>query len=78
MLQVLSKQEYYDLLFMIGDEANILDKNLTPDLIRNKLNPTKRECNCRIEILMSYDLVIMIDNQYNLTTLGKEVKHTSQ
>ena len=72
MLQVLSKQEYYDLLFMIGDEANILDKNLTPDLIRNKLNPTKRECNCRIEILMSYDLVIMIDNQYNLTTLGKE------
>ena len=69
MLQVLSKQEYHHLLFMIGDEANILDKNLTPDLIRNELNPTKRECNCRIEILMSYDLIIMIDNQYNLTNL---------
>jgi predicted transcriptional regulator len=72
-LQVLSKQEYYDLIFIIGDEANILDKNLTPDLIRNKLNLTKRECNFRIEMLMSYDLVIMIDNQYDLTTLGKEV-----
>jgi predicted transcriptional regulator len=58
---------------MIGDEVNILDKNLTPDLIRNKLNLTKREWNFRIEMLMSYDLVIMIDNQYDLTTLGKEV-----
>jgi predicted transcriptional regulator len=73
MLQVLLKQGYYDLIFMIGDEVNILDKNLTPDLIRNKLNLTKREWNFRIEMLMSYDLVIMIDNQYDLTTLGKEV-----
>ena len=37
LLQVLSKGEYYDLIIMIGDEANILDKTLTPDLIRNKL-----------------------------------------
>lgn len=72
LLQVLSKREYYDLIIMIGEEANILDKNLTPDLIRNKLNLTKRECNFRIEMLMSYDLVIMIDSQYNLTALGKE------
>jgi predicted transcriptional regulator len=57
---------------MIGDEVN-RDESLTPDFVRNKLNVTKRECNDRIGVLMSYDLVNMINNQYKLTLLGKEI-----
>jgi predicted transcriptional regulator len=45
---------------------------LTPDVLRNKLNVTKRESNSRIGVLMNYDLVDMIDNQYTLTTLGND------
>ncbi|MFI5405361.1 MAG: hypothetical protein ACHQ1D_02480 [Nitrososphaerales archaeon] len=45
---------------------------MTPDVLRNKLYVTKRESNSRIGVLMNYDLVDMIDNQYTLTTLGND------
>ena len=69
MLQVVSKREYNDLITVIGDVRNEV---LTPDFIRNSLNITKRECNSRIGVLMSLDLVNMIDNQYYFTTLGRK------
>ena len=72
MLQVLSKREYNDLITMIGDDANIRNEILTPDFLRNNLNITKRECDFRIGVLMSLDLVNMMDNQYYFTTLGKK------
>ena len=72
LLRVLSKSEYYDVIIMIGNEVSNPDDNLSPEFIRNKLNLTKKECNSRIAILMSYGLVDLINNQYILTTLGKD------
>ena len=57
---------------MVGDHVCNHDVNLTPDYLRNKLNLTKREFNSRIEVLMSYDLVDMVNNRYILTTLGND------
>jgi predicted transcriptional regulator len=57
---------------MIGDEVSNRDEILSPEFIRHKLNLTKRQCNSRIGILMSYGLVEMINNRYMLTTLGKD------
>lgn len=71
ILRIFSKQDHYDLINVIGDEVNNRDENLTPDFVRKKLNVTKRECNARIGVLMTHDLVSMISNQYKLTTLGK-------
>jgi predicted transcriptional regulator len=71
ILRIFSKQDHYDLINVIGDEVNNRDENLTPDFVRKKLNVTKRESNARIEVLMTYDLVSMINNHYELTTLGK-------
>lgn len=73
MLQILSKQEYYDLIMVFGNQPNKGDDTLTPDFIRNKLNLTKRESNSRIGMLMNLNLVDMSDNQYYLTKLGNEV-----
>ena len=70
LLHLFSKPEYYDLIIMIGDKVSNRDENLSHDCLRNKLNLTKKECNSRIGVLMNYDLVDMIDNQYNLTKLG--------
>jgi len=58
---------------MIGDEVSNHNEKLTSDFIRNKLNLTKKECNSKIAILMNYDLVDMINDQYTLTTLGNDV-----
>jgi predicted transcriptional regulator len=70
-LRVLSKSEYYDVIIMIGNEVSNPDDNLSPKFIRNKLNLTKKECNSWIAILMSHGFVDLINNQYMLTTLGK-------
>ena len=73
MLQVLSKQEYYDLIMLFGNQPNNRYETLTPDFIRNKLNLSKREGNSRIGMLMNLNLVDMSDNQYFLTKLGNEI-----
>jgi len=72
LLQLLSKPEYYDLIVMVGDHLSNNEVNLTPDYLRKNLNLTKREFNSRIEVLMSYELVDMVNNQYILTTLGND------
>ena len=72
LLQLLSKPEYYDPMVTIGDQVSNHNANLTPDFLRKKLNLTKREFNSRIEVLMSYELVDMINNQYILTTLDND------
>ena len=72
LLQLISKPEYYDLMVTIGDQVSNHNANLTPDFLRNKLNLTKREFNSRIEVLMSYELVDMVNNKYILTTLGND------
>lgn len=64
--------EYYDLFILIGDERDNVDETLTPDSLRNKLNLSKREFNSRMGVLMSYDLVDMVNNQHTLTTLGND------
>jgi hypothetical protein len=53
--------EYYDLFILIGDERDNVDETLTPDSLRNKLNLSKREFNSRMGVLMSYDLVDMVN-----------------
>ena len=73
VLQILSKQEYCEVIIMIGNEDNNHGENLTPDSIRNNLYLTKRECDSMMGVLMSLEIVNMIDNQYCLTILGKEV-----
>jgi len=73
LLTLLSKPEYHDLILMIGDQVNDHSEKLTSDFLRNKINLAKRECNSRIAILMNYDLVDMINDQYTLTTLGNDV-----
>ena len=67
LLTLLSKPEYHDLILMIGDEVSNHNDKLTSDFLRNKLNLAK------IAILMNYDLVDMINDQYTLTTLGNDV-----
>lgn len=73
LLTLLSKPEYHDLVLMIGDQVNDHSEKLTSNFLRNKLNLTKKECNSRVAILMNYDLVDMINDQYTLTTLGNDV-----
>ena len=60
IFRIFSKQDHYDLINVIGDEVNNRDENLTPDFVRKKLNVTKRECNARIGVLMTHDLVSKI------------------
>ena len=57
--------------WLVGEVSN-RDGNLSPDFLSGKLNLTKREFNSRIGVLMSYDLVDMVSNQYVFTTLGKD------
>jgi len=57
---------------MVGDHLSNNEVNLTPDYLRKNLNLTKREFNSRIEVLMSYELVDMVNNQYILTTIGND------
>ena len=72
LLQLLSKPEYYDLIVMVGDHLSNHEVNLTPDYLRKNLNLTIRELNSRIEVLLSYELVDMVNNQYILTKLGND------
>ena len=76
LLQLLSKYEYYDLIVMVGDHLSNHEVNLTPDYLRKKLNLTKREFNSRIEVLMKYELVDMVNNQYILTTIGNDAYYS--
>jgi len=73
LLRLFSKSEYYDLIVTIGDQVSNHNTNMTSDFLRNKFNLTKKECNSRIGILMNCDLIDMFNNQYMLTTLGKDV-----
>ena len=72
LLRLISKPEYYDFILIIGDQVSNRDENLTPEFLKNTFNLTKKECNSRIGILMNYDLVNMIKDQYVLTTLGND------
>ena len=70
ILNMLSDQRYIDLLTIIAEQDQQIR---TPDLIRKKLNVTKKDLNVIMGRLVPLGIVDMIYDQYELTRLGKEI-----
>lgn len=76
IIYVLSKKEHFELLRLIGNNMIIGHGKLTSATIINKLSLTKTEFKSRSLALMSNALIRLINDQYELTRLGKEVFDT--
>jgi predicted transcriptional regulator len=67
ILKIFSDERYIDLLKIIANEDR------TPDIIRKKLNVTKKDLNAIMGRLVPIGIVDMINDQYELTRQGKEI-----
>jgi hypothetical protein len=73
---VLSKREHFELLRFIANKMDIGREKLTSATIISKLSVTKTEFKLRSLALMSNALIRLVNDQYELTQLGKEVFDT--
>ncbi len=67
ILKIFSDERNIDLLKIIANEDR------TPDIIRKKLNVTKKDLNAIMGRLVPLGIIDMINDQYELTRQGKEV-----
>ena len=67
ILKIFSDERYIDLLKIIANEDR------TPDIIRKKLNVTKKDLNAIMGQLVPLGIIDMINDQYELTRQGKEI-----
>ena len=67
ILKIFSDERYIDLLKIIANEDR------TPDIIRKKLNVTKKDLNAIMGQLVPIGIIDMINDQYELTRQGKEI-----
>jgi predicted transcriptional regulator len=67
ILNIFSNARYIELLKVIAKG------NRTPDFIRKKLNVTKKDMNAMMGRLVPLGIIDMINDQYELTRLGKEI-----
>jgi Mn-dependent DtxR family transcriptional regulator len=70
ILDVFSDERYIDLMKIIAKEGY---QPRTPDVIRKKLNVTKKELNTIMGRLVPLGIIDMINAQYELTRQGKEI-----
>ena len=67
ILKIFSDERNIDLLKIIANEDR------TPDIIRKKLNVTKKDLNAIMGRLVPLGIIDMINDQYELTRQGKEI-----
>ena len=67
ILNIFSNERYIELLKVIAKEDR------TPDIIRKKLNVTKKDLNTMMGRLVPVGIIDMINDQYELTRQGKEI-----
>lgn len=70
ILDVFSDERYIDLMKIIGKEGY---QPRTPEVIRKKLNVTKKDLNAIMGRLVPLGIIDMISDQYELTRQGKEI-----